>query len=419
MSEDLKHIKSLIEQSDSHISYDVMEKYIAGTLTYKEQHDVEKEVLANDMLADALEGLREARSNVARENIEDINRYIDGLVGEQKNRKISYYKLAGIAAAAILLIVSSVAIVDLTADRGESLAKTEASTEEYRKDIKPTSQRKEKQLYQEGKAYEWKKPEEEKSEDEENVVLKEAEEEVLSEPEEIAAELDSSEEIVAVGDSYQISPDSLTLTFAGASTAVTTSDSNIEEKEAITLNNTYAVSESRSMTNNKIKKPEAQIALEIIAYGKLSSPTLTKKEVRQGDPAYGKDSYNYKTVDKTDQERAAGNGANFLAEAVEAFNKGDYKSAASKFDIVLSSDPNNEKANIYGGVAHLKINNPVRAEDLLEKVSTATYSSHAEWYLSAAYIQNGKTNKAEKILKKLDQSSVYKDKAVEMLDQLQ
>ena len=325
MSEDLKHIKSLIEQSDSHISYDVMEKYIAGTLTYKEQHDVEKEVLANDMLADALEGLREARSNVARENIEDINRYIDGLVGEQKTRKISYYKLAGIAAAAILLIVSSVAIVDLTADRGESLAKTDAPIEEYRKDMKPTSQRKEKQLYQEGKAYEWNKQNEEKSEDEEDVVLTEAEEEISPEPEEIAAELDSSEEIVV--DSYQISPDSLTLTFAsGISTAATASDSNIEEKkEAITLNNTYAVSESRSMTNNKIKKPEAQIALEIIAYGKLSSPTLTKKEVRQGDPAYGKDSYNYKTVDKADQERAAGNGANFLAEAVEAFNRGDYR----------------------------------------------------------------------------------------------
>ncbi len=78
-------------------------RYRAGKMTDRERNAFEKEMQRDPFLADALEGLELVSSPEAETDLESIREKVSG-----KRRKFHLLIYSGVAAAVVLLIVSSV-----------------------------------------------------------------------------------------------------------------------------------------------------------------------------------------------------------------------------------------------------------------------------------------------------------------------
>lgn len=404
MSNPKNDITKILEISNSRLSYDTLEKYIAGTLSYKEQHLVEKEVLANELLADALEGLRASRSNIAREKVGEIDVFIEGLVGKQEKR-IPYGKLTAIAAGALILIVGSVALFNLTGTNENTVAQSEA-VEADDKESKVAAPE-----IVEAERLEAKSELEEESEVdgiEGDNTLAEVEQE-----DEAPMPLAPEEEAIAEEKSIVVQDCTVTNNLSKEMAAKGLNESDM----------TITGSVQRSMSKDQ-EEVLLDLPGEMLAYSKLSLPVYNSGDYKNNDAGYGVDSYNFKTYDESDKKKQSRKSeakpqVNFYEEAITAYRGIKFKEAASKFDIVLSSDPSNPTALMYGGVAHFKNGNYSRAESLLTSVSSdKKFGSHAKWYLATLYLKIDKERKAKKTLKALDSDAIYGVEATKILGQL-
>jgi hypothetical protein len=77
MNEDLKDILSNLNPE---IDQETLLRYLQGKLSEREQHEVEKQIMANDFESDALEGLQEFK------NKKDISVLVDQLNSDLKRR---------------------------------------------------------------------------------------------------------------------------------------------------------------------------------------------------------------------------------------------------------------------------------------------------------------------------------------------
>ncbi len=97
-----------------------------------------------------------------------------------------------------------------------------------------------------------------------------------------------------------------------------------------------------------------------------------------------------------------GETANFaFYDAMVNYKQGDYKTAISKWEVILQSKPKNDTLNYFLGVAHLANNNEDSAIQFLNNVtqnSTSDFNNDAFYYLGLAYLKADNIELAKKNL---------------------
>jgi len=111
-----------------------------------------------------------------------------------------------------------------------------------------------------------------------------------------------------------------------------------------------------------------------------------------------------------------------LSDAMEFYNKGDYKKASSSFQAYLSDHPDDHDARFYAGVSQLAAGSPELAIIDFEKVIQANtiFREQAEWFLALGYLKINNTTAAKNFLREISQKQGhdYQEKATELLRQL-
>lgn len=109
-----------------------------------------------------------------------------------------------------------------------------------------------------------------------------------------------------------------------------------------------------------------------------------------------------------------------LTYAMNYYNLKKYKKAISIFSKIASAS-NNETADFYSGVSLMALNNIGESVNYFKKISTNKKNDfyfEANWYAALGLISLNKTDEAKIYLSKLNNSSDYREKANEILNQL-
>ncbi len=109
-----------------------------------------------------------------------------------------------------------------------------------------------------------------------------------------------------------------------------------------------------------------------------------------------------------------------LYEGMRAYKEGDYQTAKSRLGEYLKNKAD-ERAQLYLGIAQVLSNDGAEATITLQPLSSSSnplFKSAASWYLSLAYIQTGKMEKAKKLLQSLENDSEYGNRAAQLLIRL-
>lgn len=99
-----------------------------------------------------------------------------------------------------------------------------------------------------------------------------------------------------------------------------------------------------------------------------------------------------------------------FTKALDSYTEKDYLAALGYFDQTLASDPSNEPAHFFAGMACLESGQPAKAVGYLEAISSGqgTYAAKAAWYLILAELKLGEKEKAKARLEEFLKSSAYK-----------
>lgn len=102
--------------------------------------------------------------------------------------------------------------------------------------------------------------------------------------------------------------------------------------------------------------------------------------------------------------------------AVESYEKEDYFEAVNYYQQLVKEHPRNVKNNLFYGISLLATNQPKKAIEVLNKITTSEeYHYDIHWYLALAYIKNKELDNAQKTLKALvDEENYYQKKAKEI-----
>lgn len=109
----------------------------------------------------------------------------------------------------------------------------------------------------------------------------------------------------------------------------------------------------------------------------------------------------------------------YINKTMYFMDKGSLKNALARFDVILSSYPDDINALFYAGFALYNLNEfksaQIRFEEAL-KNTISNFDEEALWYLTLSYEKNGDTEKAQQLLKTISKSeSYYAKQALEKL----
>ncbi len=101
MAEPLKHIN---------YSFEDIQRYLQGSMSATEMHDIEKAALQDPFLADAIEGFNEADINTAKQHLNEINA---GLFAEKQKTKIVAFnkRTRWLNIAALVIVLAGIGLV--------------------------------------------------------------------------------------------------------------------------------------------------------------------------------------------------------------------------------------------------------------------------------------------------------------------
>ncbi len=109
------------------------------------------------------------------------------------------------------------------------------------------------------------------------------------------------------------------------------------------------------------------------------------------------------------------------ADAIEMYNKGNYKEASYIFDEMMQENPTFIAPYFFQGITQLELGNYERAISLLSTVTSQSkdFMKEAQWYLGLCYLKTGEKNKARTYFEILSESGgFYQDQAKELLRRL-
>lgn len=110
-----------------------------------------------------------------------------------------------------------------------------------------------------------------------------------------------------------------------------------------------------------------------------------------------------------------------LVKAEALFNEGKYKEAITIFDAHLDQKPSDFQVVLYKGIAHMELDQFVKAKKAFKKVtkSDTLFSSEGDWYEAINLLKQGRTKATKKALRAiLNSESTRKSEAQKILDQL-
>ncbi|MBI4946352.1 MAG: tetratricopeptide repeat protein [Bacteroidetes bacterium] len=116
-------------------------------------------------------------------------------------------------------------------------------------------------------------------------------------------------------------------------------------------------------------------------------------------------------------------GAAFQDDAMAKYDKQDYAGAVTAFEQALKQNPNDEKALFYSGVSYLSLGQADKAVTGFNKVlqnKNSRYYDDAQWYLSLSYLKKKDAPNARKNLMEIQNNpkSKYQKQAGETLKEM-
>jgi tetratricopeptide (TPR) repeat protein len=113
---------------------------------------------------------------------------------------------------------------------------------------------------------------------------------------------------------------------------------------------------------------------------------------------------------------------NPMINAVQLYDKGEYKAAIALFGKILSVDGTNTAAHFFSGISFMEIhdyNNAIRNLLYVISKNDVAYTDHSRWYLALCYLETNRTKEAAILLNTLTTNNDYKIKALDLLKKIQ
>jgi tetratricopeptide (TPR) repeat protein len=152
-------------------------------------------------------------------------------------------------------------------------------------------------------------------------------------------------------------------------------------------------------------------------------PLIDAKDqaVQSPPPSSGLTSSEAKVMNEvTTVENASGTPAAKLKAARALFDAGDYKTAAKKYNDILSDQPDNADALYFGGISEYLDGKNRQAEKRFDKLlKTNLYTDGSKWYKANVLIDRGKKDEAKQLLRDLiNSNSTFKDRATKKYEEI-
>jgi TolA-binding protein len=109
------------------------------------------------------------------------------------------------------------------------------------------------------------------------------------------------------------------------------------------------------------------------------------------------------------------------SSAINSYKTGDYQSALTGFDLVLSKEPSSGQARFLLGLSQIALENYSPAISLLLDVanSSGEYAKEAKWYLGLSYLKTNNPQKAQECFEYLARSDgFYRERSEKILRRL-
>ena len=110
-----------------------------------------------------------------------------------------------------------------------------------------------------------------------------------------------------------------------------------------------------------------------------------------------------------------------LENAISAYSKGNYQSAASFFQQLSQNDPTDISYQFYLAVAQLGAKENDTSINLFQNIISTEghpFKEQSQWYLALAYLQNGDNENARKTLSEIESGQFKNAEARQILEQL-
>ena len=112
----------------------------------------------------------------------------------------------------------------------------------------------------------------------------------------------------------------------------------------------------------------------------------------------------------------------YLNKTMELFSKGNNKKALTRFQLILTTYPDDVNANFYAGLCYYNLNEYLSAINSLEKCLDSKYinfKEESEWYIVKNYLANNDKSKAIELLQNIiNNNGYYSIQAKKMISSL-
>ncbi|RME08936.1 MAG: hypothetical protein D6816_05020 [Bacteroidetes bacterium] len=117
----------------------------------------------------------------------------------------------------------------------------------------------------------------------------------------------------------------------------------------------------------------------------------------------------------------SGADARTLAEAEQAFNKGDYRKALPILQEYVANNPDDDLVKVYLGIAKMEIGETPEAREIFSSLATSNspeIRDFAVWNLALSFLKDGNKEACRKVLQSIPEESGYYQKAKDLLERL-
>ncbi len=407
-------------------SLDIINEYLDGKLSPDEHQRVEEHLKECELCADAIEGIKMVGDRTTvKSTIEDLNRKIHYRSSHLKTSVINpaFFKVAAIAASIIILLGSYLYLNNYFQDNMEN---TFSDSFEEPSDKKTDKTKQETPIREEKKqiAQVLEITEEKKDNKAKPVInTKPISGAMLTEKEVIETTIiedskgkEDDRDAISDGESIDIiekgkSSSEPQPTLKDVVPEELAADETTEEStlDAFDLAKTEAKEKSaeKAITYEEDYEPE-----DVSRAEKFHRKSRTKIGKKIGMPKLA-------SVMKTPQ---ATGGASPPDDAMQKYNDENYTEAIKQFEEILTNEPDNLMILYYAAISYLNVDKPDTAmkylNKVLEKENNEFYEA-AKWYTALAYIKKNDEDSAKILLNQIiDEEGIYKEQAIETLDEL-
>lgn len=388
-----------IFKSEPYLNADLILDYLDNKLAPEKRHKVEKALIADPFLSEAIEGLEQMSSEHRKTIIYDL------LGKEQKEAIIIPYRLIGIAAATIIGI-STIFLIT------KSLLTPSTQTIAYQETKEEVDENRQKGIKEVAPARKvTEEPEIEANGESDEITDNNAAEEEASEPEEEIVEQapvaieDMKRPQASASKKKAIAADSMQ-----AVQVLKQGKENASQMAVVASDEEKPIAEVKS---DPQKTPQ-ELALTMIK-------TLKSKTSSSSYNVTGAISRSAAEGEVADMSKKEANALENYALGVSSFNKGDYKDSQEKLETAYKKDSNVGDVKFFLAASYLcGSNNFSKAKKVFQADNTQSLTQEKQWLQAIIYLSDGKVDIAKSQLEKIATTgnSSFKEEADTILKNL-